>query len=179
MNGNAKNYADALFALAHDEGIDELIRTQLSEVCWLFDENPDYIKLLSAPNIPKEERVAALDEAFSGRVHPWLLNWLKLLCERGYIYAYRDCARSYQVSFNAAHGILAVKVIAAVLLRVEQMEKLRKRLCELTGKRVELEGRMDPSVLGGIRLQYEDVELDGTVRQRLEGLKKTLSDTVL
>jgi F-type H+-transporting ATPase subunit delta len=52
-------------------------------------------------------------------------------------------------------------------------------VADLTGKHVELRRKVDPGVLGGLRLEYEGKSLDGTVRQRLDGLKKALSDTVL
>ena len=69
--------------------------------------------------------------------------------------------------------------MTAVPLRPEQIEKLRVRLSELTGKQVGMENRVDPSVLGGVRLEYEATELDGTVRQKLDGISRTLSDTIL
>ena len=92
MNRAAKNYADALFEVAHEDGVDDLVLSQFADVRKLLDENPDYVKLIFAPNIPKEERVALLDEAFSGRIHAYLLSFLKLLCEHGYFYEYRSTA---------------------------------------------------------------------------------------
>ena len=179
MNRAAKNYADALFEVAYEEDIDGQILNQFSDVRELFDQHPDYVKLLFAPNIAKAERTALLDEAFSGRIHPYLLSFLKLLCENGYIYDYGYCETRYRTYYNTIHGIIAGVVISAVPLKPEQMEKLRARLYQISGKAVDLINRVDPSVLGGIRLEYEGVELDGTLRQRLHGIEKTLMDTVL
>lgn len=179
MNRAAKNYADALFEVAYEEEIDDLLLNQFSDVRRLFDENPDYVKLLYAPNIAKAERTALLDEAFSGHIHPYLLNFLKLLCENGYMYDYGYCETRYRTYYNTIHGIIAGVAITAVPLKPEQMEKLRARLYQISGKTVDLINRVDPSVLGGIRLEYEGVELDGTVRQRLDGIEKTLLDAVL
>ena len=179
MSRAAKNYADALFEVAYEEDTDALILDQFSDVRKLFDETPDYVKLLYAPNIAKAERTALLDEALSGRVHPYLLSFLKLLCENGYIYEYGYCETRYRTYFNTIHGIIAGVAITAVPLKPEQIEKLRAKLYQMTGKTVDLINRVDPSVLGGIRLEYEGVELDGTLRQRLDGIEKTLMDTVL
>lgn len=179
MNRASKNYADALFEVAHEDGVDGVILAQFSDVRQLFDENPDYVKLLYAPNIAKTERTALLDEAFSGRVHPFLLSFLKLLCENGYIYEYGYCETRYRTYYNTIHGIIAGVAVTAVPLSQEQMEKLRRRLYELSGKSVDLINRVDPSVLGGIRLEYEGTELDATVRHKLEGIGRTLSETIL
>lgn len=179
MTQIAKNYADALYELARDEGLDEQIYAQLREIQALMEENPDYVRLLSAPNLPKPERLAALDEALSGRVHPYLLHFLKLLCERGHIRELKDCAIQYRRRRNADLGILDAVAITAVPLRAELREKLRARLQALTGKQIELQYRVDPGVLGGIRLEYDGKALDGTVRSRLAGIEKTLSETVI
>ncbi|MBQ6281021.1 MAG: ATP synthase F1 subunit delta [Oscillospiraceae bacterium] len=179
MTQIAKNYADALYELARDERLDEEIYGQLRAVRELLDTNPDYVRLLSAPNLPKPERLAALDEAFSGKVHPYLLSFLKLLCERGHIRELKDCCVQYRRRRNADLGILDAVAITAVPLRAELQEKLRLRLQTLTGKQVDLQYRTDPSVLGGIRLEYDGKALDGTVRNRLAGIEKTLSETVI
>ncbi len=179
MNRASKNYADALFEVANEEGVDGQILEELSDVRKLLDEYPDYVKLIYAPNIPKEERTAALDEAFSGRIHPYLLSFLKLLCENGQFYEYAYCASRYRTDYNKVHGIIAGAAVSAVPLRPEQMERIRARLSELTGKRVDLVNRVDPAGLGGIRLEYEGTELDGTVRQKLDGISRTLSDTII
>lgn len=179
MTQTAKNYADALYELAREEGLDEPIFDQLRELSALLEGNPDYVRLLSASNLSKPERLAALDEAFSGRVHPYLLSFLKLLCERGHIRELKNCAIQYRRRRNADRGILDAVAITAVPLRAELQEKLRLRLQTLTGKQVDLQYRIDPAVLGGIRLEYDGKALDGTVRSRLAGIEKTLSETVI
>ena len=174
-----KKYADALFQLAWDEGVDGIILTEFDKVRGLLDENPDYVRLLDAPNIPRQERVAVLDEALSGAVHPYLLSFLKLLSERCLCYYYRYAALRYRTCYNLAHGRIEAVATTAKPLRPDQLERLRLRLEEVTGKQVDMENRVDPSVLGGVCLEYECTELDGTLRQRLDGIGKTLSDTVV
>ena len=51
----------------------------------IFQENPDYIELLSAPNLPKPERIALAKQALSGNVPDTLCAFVQLLCERGYL----------------------------------------------------------------------------------------------
>ena len=179
MTQIAKNYGDALYELACEEGLCEELLPQLKGVRDLFSQNPDYLRLLSAANLPMTERLRNLDEALSGSVHPYLLNFLKLLCERGHIGELRNCCSRFRARYNEDHGILLATAVTAVPLHVAVLDKLAKKLGELTERRVEMDNRVDPSVLGGIRLEYAGRELDGTLRQRLEGIEKTLSDTVL
>ena len=72
----------------------------------LFKANPDYLRLLSTPSIPKRERCGLLDEALRDQVHLYVLNFLKILCEKGTLRELSGCARAYRVRYNQAHGIL-------------------------------------------------------------------------
>lgn len=179
MTESAINYGDALYELAKDEQLSEEILGEFTQVCGMFTDNPDYIRLLAEPSVPKKERCAVLDEAFAGRLQPYLLNFLKLLCERGMIRNTAECLRRYRMRYNEDNGILEATAISAVPLQEAQKQRLTEKLQAITGKRIDLQVRTDASVLGGIRLQMDGKELDGTLRGRLEGLRRTLSDTVL
>lgn len=179
MTQTAKNYGDALYELARDEGLAEQLFSQLAGVDALIAENPDYLRLLSSPTLTKAERCAALDEAFSGRVHPYVLSTLKLLCERGHIRELRGCCTQYRRRRNEDAGIVEATAVTAVPLTPSLRRKLTDKLESVTGKQIDLQLRVDPSVLGGVRLELEGKQFDGTVRQRLDGLRKTLSDTVI
>ncbi len=61
--------------------MDRYSKEQMNEIRQIFRENPGYLKLLGEPAIPQEERIKLIDEAFGGQVEPYLLNFLKLLCE--------------------------------------------------------------------------------------------------
>lgn len=179
MTDSAINYGEALYELAKEEQLSEQILSELDAVCGMFGKNPDYLRLLSEPSVPKKERCAVLDEAFRGKLQPYLLNFLKLLCERGIIRQTADCLRAYRSRYYAENGILEVTAVSAVALTEAQKSRLQDKLQTVTGKRVALQLRTDSTVLGGIRLQMDGKELDGTVRSRLDGLRRKLSDTVL
>ena len=179
MTQTAKNYADALFELARDESACEEILSQLKGVRDIFHREPDYVRLLSAANLSMAQRLGALDEAFSGRVHPYVLNFLKLLCERGHIRELPNCFHRFRVRYNTDHNSREATAVTAVPLSVANVDRIVKKLQALTGKRVSLQNRVDPAVLGGVRLEFEGKELDGTLKSRLDGIEKTLSETVL
>lgn len=179
MTQIAKNYGDALYELAKDEGLTDRLLRELKGVRDVFHVNPDYIRLLSAPNIPKPERLEQLDEAFSASVHPYLLNFLKLLCEQGHIGELRSCYVRFRARWAQDHGVVEATAVTAFPLRAEQVERISKKLGAITGERVDVFNRVEPAVLGGIRLEFNGRQLDGTLRQRLKGIEKTLSETVL
>jgi F-type H+-transporting ATPase subunit delta len=179
MTETAKMYGGSLYDLAAEEGIEAQLLEEVDAVASLLKANPDYLRLLSMPSLPKKERCALLDEAFRGRVHPYILNFTKLLCENGTLRELAGCARAFRVRYNKAHGVVEATAVSAVALTAAQTDALQKRLAAVTGKQVDLTVKVDPSVLGGIRLDMEGVQLDGTVRNRLNTLQHSIADATL
>lgn len=179
MTSTARTYGGALFDLAREDGLEDELLHDIGLVLSVWTELPKYQKLLSAPAIPKKERLALLDEAWDGRVHPHLLHFLKLLCEKGLLRDFPGCAEEYRHRFNEARGILAVCAVTAAPMREQTKDRLRKKLEELTGKQVELRTREDDSLLGGVRLELPDRQLDGTVRHHLDEIRRMLDNTMI
>ena len=179
MTQAANTYAQALYDLAKDEGLGKTVLEELTVLKAVFSETPQYSKLLSAPDIPKQERCDVLDEAFRGKVHPYVLNFLKILTEKGYIRQFPDCCDTYRSFYNEDNGILVVKAVSAVALSAEQTQKLTAKLETVTGKTVDLHSSVDPAMLGGLRLNYDGKQVDGTVKTKLDAIGKMLKNTVL
>lgn len=172
-------YGEALYTLALEESISAELLSQLTVLAQSFAQEPDFIRLLSSPNLSKEERCQILDDSFRGKVHSYVLNFLKILTEKGYIKHFSDCCAAYEAHYNRDNGILPVTAYTAVALTSEQTEKLTGKLSRITGKQIKLQNRLDPACLGGVRLDYDGKRLDDTVSHRLDAIRGLLKDTVL
>ena len=172
-------YGEALYTLALEEQLTGKLLEELTVLSQSFRENPDFIRLLSSPNLPKQERCQILDDSFRGKVHAYLLNFLKILTEKGYMRYFSDCCDAYTSHYDQDNGILRVTAVTAVALSPEQEAKLTQKLSRTTGKTVALRNRIDPAVLGGIRLDYDGQRLDDTVSHRLDAIRNVLNKTVL
>ena len=172
-------YGESLYQLAKEENLSQQIGEQLKVLRLCFQQEPDFIRLLSSPNLTKAERCQILDDSFRGTVHPYILNFLKILTEKKYAKHFFDCCDAYAALYNQDNGILPVTAVTAVALSAEQAERLTAKLAQITGKHIELCNRIDPSVLGGIRLDYDGQRLDDTVSHRLDAIRTVLNKTVL
>ena len=179
MTQAANTYAQALYDLAKDENLDKQIFSELEALNQAFVQEPEFLRLLSVPNLPKAERCAILDESFRNKVHIYVLNFLKILTEKSYIRQFGDCCKAYHGLYNEDHGILTVKAVTASLLTEDQSARLTQKLSGITGKTIELVNQVDPSVLGGVRLDYDGKRVDGTVQNRLDSIGRMLKNTVL
>jgi F-type H+-transporting ATPase subunit delta len=142
-----------------------------------FRENPDYLRLLSSPKIPKDERLGLLDALLRERTHPYVQNLLRLLTEKGRLRVFLPCCEAYGRLLDAQHDVLRVEIYAADTLAGEAVEKLIRKLEKRTGKKVKLTCKSDPACIGGIKLLYDGKQLDGTVKGFLSDIKKRLINT--
>ena len=172
-------YGESLYELAKEENATKLIGQQLAVLQASFRQEPDFIRLLSSPNLTKAERCQILDDSFRGKVHPYLLNFMKILTEKGYMRYFSDCCDAFTEHYDQDNGILRVSAVTAVALSPEQTEKLTRKLNQITGKEIVLRNRINPAVLGGIRLDYDGQRLDDTVSHRLDAIRDLLDKTVL
>ena len=173
-------YGQALYDLAKSENLSEAIWQELHTLNHCFTmEEPDFIKLLSAPSLSKQERCQILDDSFRGKIQPYLLNFLKILTEKGYMRHFSDCCDAFTAHYDQDNGILRVDAVSAVALTAEQSDKLTRKLSRITGKKIDLKNRIEGAVLGGMRLDYDGQRLDDTVSHRLDAIRDLLDKTVL
>lgn len=179
MTGAAGVYGQGLYTLAKEEALEDCILQELDLLKVAFGEQPDFLKLLSSANVPKQERLDIIDSSFRGKVQPYVLNFLKLLTEKGYIAHFADCCETYHAQYNEDKGILRVRAVSAFPLTDSQKAQLTDKLVAITGKKIDLACKVDQSVLGGIRLSYGGIQVDGTVQSRLQAMEKRLKNTVI
>ncbi len=172
-------YGQALYSLAAEEAITQDIHTQLLQLKDVFLQVPEYLRLLSAANLPRQERCALVDELFRDKVHIYVLNFLKILTEKGYAKAFSDCVEAFTKQYNLDNHILPVWAVTAVPLTQTQIDRLEKKLSALTGENAQLHNKVDPQCVGGVLLDYDGTQVDGSVASRISSIRKLLKNTVL
>lgn len=173
------NYGEALYSLAREEHLEKKILDELDVLNTAFSQEENFLRLLSSPNLTKQERCKIIDDSFRGKVQPYVLNFLKILTERHYIKHFSDCCKAFRQAYNHDYGILPVTAVTAVALNPDQTARLVKKLGSITGKTIDLSNRVDPDCLGGVRLNYDGKQLDDTVAHRLDAIGGMLRGTVL
>ena len=172
-------YGEALYELACSEGLDKAILDELKVLDESFHQEPGFVKLLCSHSVSKQERCQVLDDSFRGKVNQYLLNFLKILTEKGYMHHFTHCCEAYTRHYNEDHNILSVRAVTAVPLTEKQAQALTQKLTRMTGKTILLDNRVDATCLGGVRLDYDGQRLDDTICHRMESIRELLKNTVL
>ena len=179
MTQTGRLYGGSLYDLAAEEQLTDTILYQMEEVRKIFRENPEYMQLLGQPAIPKKERLDLIEKAFGAQIERYLVNFLKLLCERNILNEYAMCCDEFTQRYNKERGIAEAVVTSAVALTQDQLDALKKKLETVSGKKISLIRKTDPNVLGGLRVEVEGVQFDGTVQGRLSGISKKLNEIIV
>ncbi len=179
MTQTAVIYGGSLYDLAAEEKMTDVIMEQMQMMRLIFRENPDYLKLLSEPSIPVNDRKKLVDEAFGDGTEKYLINFIKLLCDKNILNQFSGCCEEFTRRYNADNNIAEAVVTSALPLTEEQQKALSDKLIQISGKKVTLTNKIDKSVVAGLIVELDGVRLDGTVRGRLTGISRKLSDTVL
>lgn len=174
MTELAKTYGGALFALASEEGKDAQILCQMNMVCSVLQNQPEYVRLMESRALAKADRLALLDEAFAGKVDAYLLNFMKILCERDAFAKVSECRDAFERAYNEKHHIAVAVAVSAQPLSEDQMARLTRALEEKTGKTIKLIAKVDPKVGGGLCVEVEGHRYDNTVSAKLDRLRKAL-----
>ena len=175
MTGLGKEYGEALFELARDERQLEAFDGELAEIGALVKAQPDFVRLLCSRAIERDARIQVVGTTFAGRVHPYIVNFMKLLVEKERFDCFPDCIVWFHQRYNEEFGIVEAVVTSAVKLSDNDCSALRQKLQQMSGRRVTLITRVDPSLIGGVRVEMEGRRYDNTIQNKLGRLKQSMA----
>lgn len=179
MTDTARVYGGSLYDLAAEENLTDTFREELEVIRRVFRENPDYIRLLSEPAIPLDERLGLIETAFGQGAQRYLVNFIKLLAERSLLWEFGGCCEEFVRRYNQDNGITEAFVTSAVELSDAQKTALQTKLEKLSGKKVTLITKVDPGVMAGLKVEMEGKQFDGTAAGRLAGISRRLEELVV
>ncbi|MBR2660281.1 MAG: ATP synthase F1 subunit delta [Clostridiales bacterium] len=175
MTTTSREYAEALFELAVQAGLTKETSEGLETVVSALLQTPEYRALLASPAIPKEERLAALDSTFRGKIPDILLAILRMMVSRGHVSALNGMARDYEELARGYRGESMAVVTSAVRLKEAETVALRAKLEKKLGRQVTLQCHVNPELIGGIRVEVDGRVIDGSIRNKLEEIKEVMN----
>ena len=174
MEEIAEVYSRALFETAKEHDVLDRVHAELGEFSDALERDRNLQVFLFSPYFSSEEKRQGVGRIVSD-ADPRVTNFLELLAERHRMPALFRIRREFDAMWADENKLLPVTVTSAVELDEGLVEEIGNRIQEQTGRTVELSSKVDPDVLGGLQLQVGNMVLDGTVRNRLERLRKQVS----
>ncbi len=172
-------YAKALLEASEGTGTSEALVEELKSLAGdVLDRLPKLDAVLQSPQVSAEEKGRLLEKAFSGRMSPQLLTFLRVLAKRNRLDCLRAIARQFESQLRETRGRVRVIVTTAApvdaavggRLSMLSLGQVKDQLTGSIGRPVEIEHRIDAAVIGGIVVRIGDRVFDGSVRRQLEQL---------
>lgn len=175
LRTSATRYAKALFEVALAESDPARVETDLATIVGAMSEYVELRHALLNPSVPQTARMNVVRAlAAQAGLQPPVAKLLAMLASRGRLELLPDLLEVYRERLRAHKNIVRATVSAATALAQEKVQALERSLSSLTGKRVELDLVVDPSLIGGVVAKIGSTVYDGSIRTQLQKLKQQL-----
>ncbi len=170
----ARNYAEALFDLANrHEGIDTY-GAAIEMVAALIDENPSFRAFLETPRIDADKKNVVLKKAFADQVPVNFLNFLQITVDKRRQKLLREIAEQFKALVDEHMNRTHVTVTVARNLDESSLQQVADKLSALLDKTAIPDVRVKPEILGGVIVRAGDTIYDGSLRRRLDRMRRQL-----
>jgi len=170
---SVKRYAQAVFEIALESNKLKEWQSNLGKVAQLTLDT-EFAALTENPKIPFEVKEKLVREIL-GKINPMALNLVYLLIAKGKLKDAGQLADEYERLLNDHYGIKSAEVTTAIALDYTEREKLSHHLEAIVGKKVNVKIQVNPDIIGGFIARIDDSLIDGSIRNKLEMLKKSLA----
>ena len=165
----------SLFEVAKENNALEQVANELPEVAKVVNGNSDFVTLMNNPNLEKIKKINLIDASFAG-VNKNVVNVVKILAGNLQISLINFVLEQYTELFNKYSRNVVVKAESASPLTEEQLENLKEKIKnELQLENVEINNFVDASLLGGLKLTYNNKVVDATIKAKLNAIKSKIS----
>ena len=170
-----ERYAQALFDLADETNALEAVRADLRSLRLAWGESADLRRLASSPVIAAEDQGKGLAAiADKAKFHVTTKRFLGLLAQNGRVRDLTAVIAGFDLLYAKKTGVVAAEVVSAQALSATQMKSIQSALRASLGKDPEMTARVDPSILGGIKVKVGSKLFDGSLKTKLDQMKYAL-----
>ena len=170
----ANRYAKAIFELAEENGQLDQTYQELSALRQVFEENDSLAALLSGVDLSLAEKKSLID-ALKKDASPFVSNLIQMVFDYGRMDDLVAIIDEFERRYDASNKRIHAEVITAVQLDTKQRDQLKAGLAKrLSANEIVLHETVDPSILGGVVIRTNNETLDGSLRSKIEQIRRLL-----
>jgi F-type H+-transporting ATPase subunit delta len=175
----AKRYARAFFEIAREDNQFEIYYNELTLFSSILKENKNLKDLFLNPVFDQDGKKAVVNSILQQiNISQTTANFLRLLADKRRLVILPEIDTAYRQLMDDTLKRTQVNVKTAFPLSSELSDKLRDRLEEMTGKKVEMVISEDASLLGGIVVGVGDTLYDGSIKTQLSNIRNLLGEEI-
>ncbi|CAG4991877.1 ATP synthase subunit delta [Dyadobacter sp. CECT 9275] len=170
----ASRYAKSLIELAREQNVLEAVYEDMKLFKDTVDNNRGLMLALKSPVVRHEKKLGILKSIFEARVNPVTYAIFTIITKKNREAILDSIADEFLIAYNNLQGIQKATVTTTTPLNEELRKQFTDIVASATGKTVELEEKLDESLIGGYLLRVNDRQVDASLRSRLNELKLQL-----
>lgn len=170
----AKRYARALFEVAENRQIIDVVGQELAEIRNTVESSVELQQFLTHPQVSAEEKKSVLEKLFGEKFKQETMHFLSLLVDRRRESVLQDVTEEYIRLANEARGVADATVTSAKPLSDQEKQRLAEKFGQLLNKTLRLENTVDPAIIGGLVIRIGDRLYDGSVAGKLAQFQQSL-----
>ena len=171
----AIRYAKAILDIANDKGVAEAVNNDMNSIASTISSNIELNTFIQNPTTKVEVKESALLEVFAG-VNNVTKSLFHLLFENKRFEILAAIASEYNQLFDEMNGVEVAKVTTAVPMDAALEAKVLAKVSTLSNKKITIENIVDASIIGGFVLRIGDKQYNASIANRLQVLKRELSN---
>ncbi len=177
VTGVSGRYATALFELARDQKSVDSVKADLDKFSALLTESPDLLRLVRSPVFTADAQAKALDAVLAkAGIGGIAANFLKVLTKNRRLFAVADVIRAFRALVAKFKGEATAEVTVAEPLSDANLDALKSALKSVSGKDVDLNVKVDPSIIGGLVVKLGSRMVDSSLRTKLNSIKHAMKE---
>jgi F-type H+-transporting ATPase subunit delta len=170
-------YAEALAGIPVNSSETDQFIEELRSIENILNTLPDFRTFLLNPQIKIPDKRDFIDKCLSGRVRDVLVNFLKLLVDKGRLVYLPGILREFMVISDKKRNILNILIISSAPLENAQIRRIGEKMRKNSSSdSVNIDIKIDPELIGGIKIISGGRIIDGSIKGRLEMLGYELID---
>ncbi|TDW50186.1 ATP synthase F1 subcomplex delta subunit [Flavobacterium sp. 270] len=171
----AIRYAKAILDLANSKGVAEAVNNDMKSIASAIENNQELSTFIQNPTTKVEVKESALLEVFAN-VNGVTKGLFHLLFENKRFEILDAIAVEYSKVYDQSNGIEVAKVTTAIPMDAALEAKVLAKIATLSDKKITIENIVDPAIIGGFILRIGDQQYNASVANRLQVLKRELSN---
>ena len=177
VSGASGRYATALFELARDTKSVDAVKADLDKFSGLLADSPDLLRLVRSPVFTSDAQVKALSAVLEkAGISGIAANFLKVLTNNRRLFAVADVIRAFRALVAQFKGEATAEVTVAEPLSDKNLDALKAALKTVSGKDVDLNVKVDPSIIGGLVVKLGSRMVDSSLRTKLNSIKHAMKE---
>lgn len=170
----AKNYAETLFELGSRNDASQEYGDAIESVARFLEEDARFRLFLETPRIDDEDKKAVVKKAFDDALPKHVVNFVLVTIDKRRQRLLRSISQQYHELLDASMGREHVQVTVARPLDDSTREVITEKLSAALGKKAIPHVRVEPGIIGGLVVRTGDTIYDGSIRRRLEAMRRRL-----